>query len=174
MENKLGFLDRPVRRRWMLYASVVLVLVGLLVIGFQSLRNYRLATGARESVKNAMRSEGEAVARTIAVISHDDVVNRRYDRLQSYFTDLVGQQNIRYLALVTPDGKAVVHTDAKYLKQRLDDEISTKAIDATELTVQDSEKEKLFDVAVPVMGYTTKLAVVRVGISYARSDALFR
>jgi sensor histidine kinase regulating citrate/malate metabolism len=173
-QMKAGFMERPVRMRWLIRIVLALIIIGL--IGYlvtlwhtHSLRNTAIVT-----VRDRIKAEGTALAQTISVTSRDDIAARRYDKLQQYFADLVKQDGVQYIAVIMPDGRAVVHTNAKDRGKVLDDDLSKKAADATDTLVQDVAAQKVYDVAVPVMGLTRKDATVRVGISYADTERLFR
>jgi len=172
-QQKRGFMDRPVRLRWLLDVALVLVVAALVVFGIQAWSARAIKLAARRGVADQIKLKGEAVARTIAVTARQDILNGEYGRLQEYFVDMVSQRDILYLIVMTTDGTAVVHTDAKFRFKKLDDEVAKKALAANETLVQDLEATRTCDIAVPVMSFTRKTAVVRVGVSYASADEMF-
>jgi sensor histidine kinase regulating citrate/malate metabolism len=169
-QKKVRFLDRPVRLRWVIRIVMGLVILGVIAYGFQMWQMGRLRGDARQAVRDQIMAKGESVAQSIAITSRDDILNRRYGKLQDYFSDLVSQRDVQYLIVTTPDGRAVVHTDAKYRGKILDDDISKKAAAVDEMRTQDLKADKVYDVAVPVMSFTHKAAVIRVGVSYSAAD----
>jgi len=176
-QAKQTFWDRPVRLIWVARMIAALVLIGLVVLGIQAWRAAGMRDEARAALRRDIQSKGIDIARTIAVTSREDILNRSYDKLQGYCADIVSQRDepdVRYIAIITPDGQAVVHTDAKFRGRRLGDDISRKAAEAADTLVQDIEADRTLDIAVPVMAFTRKAAVVRVGLSYARAAQLFR
>lgn len=168
-----SFLDRPVRRRWFLYTSLLLIFACVVIYVSNAWGMHVLRDNARSAVKDQIKLRAETVARTIAITSRQDVLNANYKDLQTYLSDVVGQRDISYIAIVTPDGVAVVHTNAKYKGEKLTGEPNAKADATQQPIVQDIESDKMYDAAVPVMGFTQKAAVVRVGVSYASVDGMF-
>jgi hypothetical protein len=173
-QQKRGFMDRPVRLIWLVRIVIVLIVAALVILGLQAWGMSRLRGEARDAVREQIRLKGEAVAETLAVTAREDILTKHYDGLQRYFADLVRQPDITYLVVMTPDGRAVVHTDAKLRGVLLIDKLSGHAIGATELLVQQEPEKSAYDVAVPVMGFTRMEAVVRVGVSYTSADEMFR
>lgn len=171
--SKSRFLDRPVRRKWLLYVSGFLILVFLIAYGLLSWKMHVLKNDAKQAVMDQIRLRAETVAHTIAVTSRQDVLNANYKDLQTYFADVVGQRDISYIAVVNTQGVAVVHTDAKFRGKKLTGDTNVKADAAQEQITQTIESDKLYDVAVPVMGLTERAAVVRVGVSYAGTESMF-
>lgn len=170
---KQNFMDRPMRLRWVMRVVVILIVIGLLAVGFEMWQQYKLRGDARDAVRAEIKSKGVALAQTIAITSRDDILKSRYGTLQEYFGELVHQPNVKYLIIVTADGRAVVHTDAKFQGKTLDDEVSKKAADAEDTLIQDLDAEKSYDIAVPVMAFTRKAGVVRVGVSYGAVEKMF-
>jgi hypothetical protein len=67
------------------------------------------------------------------------------------------------------NGEAVVHTNNKFVGKRLDDKLAKIALGANKMVITNMSSQNLYDIAVPVMGFTAKAATIRVGISYARA-----
>ncbi|MBI2843678.1 MAG: hypothetical protein HYX78_09790 [Armatimonadetes bacterium] len=174
MERRTGFLERTMRLRWVFRIVIGLIIIALIIFAYMFWRQIELRRDARESVREQIRAKGVAIAQTIAVTSREDIMESRYDDLQDYFEDLVGQPDVRYIAVMTPEGRAVVHTNARFRGRVLDDAVSRKAAAADDVFVQDIAREDIYDIAVPVMAFTRKAAVVRVGVSYAQVQRMFR
>jgi sensor histidine kinase regulating citrate/malate metabolism len=168
-QKRKGFLDRPVRLRWPVRIVLGLIVIGLICYGIHLWQLSSLRGQAREALQNEIRQKGEALAQTIAVTAREDIRSSNSSKLQEYFADLVKQPDLQYLIVMETNGKAVVHTDAKFRGKKLDDDLARKALSASETQVTNVESRSLYDIAVPVMGFTSKAAVVRVGISYARA-----
>ncbi len=175
-QKKKGFLDRPVRLKWPVYIIGLLILLGLVLHVVKLWQMNSLREQAREAIRNEIKAKGQSLAETIAVTSRDDIRNGNYDKLQEYFADLVKlpQGDIQYLIVMKLNGEAVAHTNTKFRGKRLDDPYAKKALQADRLVIADAKKYQLYDIAVPVMGFTSRAAIVRVGISYARADDSFK
>ncbi len=164
------FLDRSIRLRWPIYFVGLLIVLGLYLQATHTLEVRRLNGDARAALKEEILSKGVAIAETIAVTARDDIRAENYDKLQEYFSDIVRQPSvdIQYLIVMKLDGEAAVHTNAKYRGKVLNDDSAKKALKAENLTVTEVDSQSLYDVTVPVMGFTSKSAVVCVGISYEK------
>jgi hypothetical protein len=173
-QRKRGFMDRPVRLRWLAYVALVLIIAALVVLGIQAWSVRTVKLQAQAGAASQIKLKGEAVARTIAVTARQDILNGEYGRLQEYFADLVTQPDMLYLIVMTTDGTAVVHTDTKFRSRKLEDEVAKRAVAADDMLVQVLKATKTYDIAVPVMSFTRKAAVVRVGVSYASAEDMFR
>ncbi|MEN6371127.1 MAG: hypothetical protein ABFD64_03855 [Armatimonadota bacterium] len=173
LHQRPAFLDRKVKLRWPLYFIGVLILAGLVLYGVMFWQTATIKSRARDMIQSEIRSKGEAIAETIAVTSRDDIKNGNFDKLQEYFSDLVKQKDIQYIIVMQPNGQAIVHTNTRYRGTRLIDELSQKALEITSVQATDVKDQKLYDVAVPVMSFTRRIAVVRVGVSYNRADQAF-
>jgi sensor histidine kinase regulating citrate/malate metabolism len=171
MEHKKQFIDRPVRLRWVIRMVLSLVIICFAIYLFHLWQMSTLRCKSRDAVQNEIMTKGEAIAQTIAVTSRDDIRNSSFDKLQEYFADLVRlpKGDVQYLIVMKPDGTAVVHTDAKYRGRRLGDTLAQNALKASDMVITNVNEKKLYDIAVPVMGFTSKAATVRVGISYSRA-----
>lgn len=172
-QQRRGFIDRPVRMKWLLWVAVILIVAALVIFGLQLWQTAKLRGEAREAIREQIRLEGVALAQTIAITSREDIIRSRYGLVEEYFAEIVRQPNVRYLIVMTPNGNAVVHTNARFRGKRLTDEVSRKALEAQETLAQNVEEENLYDVAVPVMSFTKKAAVVRIGMSYEETQQLF-
>ncbi|MEN6520870.1 MAG: hypothetical protein ABFD46_06945 [Armatimonadota bacterium] len=170
---KPGFLDRKVRFKWPLYFIVVLILAGLVLYGVMSWQAAIVKGRARDMIRSEIRSKGEAIAETIAITSRDDIRNGNFDKLQEYFSDLVKQKDLQYIIVMQPNGQAVVHTNSRYRGTLLKDDLSGRALEITSIRAVDVKDQGLYDVAVPVMSFTRRAAIVRVGISYNRANQAF-
>jgi hypothetical protein len=167
--QKKGFFDRPVRLRIVIRIIGVLILVCVAQYGIGVWRLASAKAQSRNAIQNEIRHKGEALAQVIAVTSREDVRNSSFDRLQDYFSDLVKQPDVQYLIVQKLNGEAAVHTDAKFRGKKLNDVLTKTALDAGELTVTDVKEKELYDIAIPVMNFTSRAAIIRIGVSYGRS-----
>lgn len=164
-----GFMDRPVRMRWVVRIVVGLVILALIGYGFMAWDAAKVRRANDEALKERVRSEAGLLATTISVTSRDAILAKDYNKLQQALSELVKPNGIEYIAVITPDGKAVVHTNARDRGRILDDDVSKTAAAANDLVIQDVQG-RLFDAAVPVMGLTRKEATVRVGVAYQSAE----
>lgn len=172
-ERRPGFLDRKIRLRWSVYLVGLLIIAGLVFYGITVWQTGTVRGQARDMMRSEIEAKGKAIAQTIAVISRDDVRNGNFDKLQEYFADLVRQQDLRYIIVMRPSGEAVVHTDNRLRGVILKDDPSGRSLQATDVAVMNVEDRELYDVAAPVMEFTRRIAVVRVGVSYTRAKEAF-
>lgn len=169
--NRTRFIDKTLRLVWVFRIVLFLILIGLASFGYQYYKTYAMRNTAIEALQSERSNYALALARTIAVTSREDILKSRFDVLQDYFSNIAqSSSNVAYIAIMTPDGTAVVHTDTKYRGKKLTDNVSEKAISTEKPIVQQNTDKKLFDADVPVMSYTQKAAVIRVGVSYANVD----
>lgn len=149
------------------------MLACVVMYGFNVWRLASIKTQARNAVRSEIQAKGVALAETIAVTSREDVRNSNYEKLQDYFADLVKQPDLQYLIVMKMNGEAAVHTDAKFKGKRLNDALALSALKIDELNISDDKDKQLFDIAIPVMGFTSRAAIIRIGISYGRAKQVF-
>jgi len=172
-ERRPVFLDRKIRLRWTVYIIGLLIIAALVFYGMTVWQMGNVRSQARKMMRNEIKAKGKAIAQTIAVTSRDDIRNGNFDKLQEYFADLVRQQDLRYIIIMKPNGEAAVHTDNRLRGVKLKDDPSKNALRVTDAAAMDVKDRELYDVAVPVMAFTRRIAVVRVGISYTRANEAF-
>lgn len=170
-QRKKGFLDRQIRLKWPAYFIIALIVLGFVLYGIHMWQIASLRGQARNAVQDEIRKKGESLAQTLATVGRDTIFSSDYEKQQDYFNSLVKmpETDLQYLIVMKMNGEAVVHTNSKYAGKKLDDKLAKKALGANKMVVTDVPSQNLYDIAVPVMGFTAKAAVVRVGISYARS-----
>jgi len=173
-QKKKGLLDRPVRLFWPFTLFIVFAVVICIGWFYHINKIANLRYTAKHVMKEEIRQKAEALGQTIAVTSRDDIRNSDFNKLQEYFIDIAkNNPDIEYLVVMKLNGEAVVHTDTKFRGKKLQDSLAQAALDADDVVVSEVDDKSLYDVAVPVMGFTSKAAVIRVGASFERSKQAF-
>lgn len=153
MENQVrpergGFLSRKIALRWTLILALVLVMLGAYQWGSKALECRRVVGAAEKALNTcASRSAGNT-ARAVSIFANRQIVAKDWARLQEYADQLVGGGAIVYLAIVNPEGIAMVHTDRSLLGKEY---------------VEPAD-ESVAHASVPAMSLTKQVATVRVGV----------
>ncbi len=109
---------------------------------------------------------GENVAKTIAVLAADDISARNYRLLQTRFTTIARETNLRYIALVrVSDGRALVHTNPDMTAKKLEGKEDQAAASTQTILKQNLQDKKIVDVALPLRT-VSEWFVIRVGVPY--------
>lgn len=157
MENEVrperrGFLSRRMTLRWTLILVLIVVLAGAYFWGSKALECARVAGEAEQALKTCASESADNTARAVSIFANRLIVTEDWAHLQEYADEVVGGGAIVYVAIVNPDGLAVVHTDRSLLNKEF---------------VEPGNKS-IAHASVPVMSFTKQVATVRVGVRYGQ------
>ena len=132
------------------YRLLIVALAGFYFWGSKALECRRVADAAEEALKTCASESAGNTARAVSIFANRQIVTEDWAHLQDYADELVGGGAITYVAIVNPDGVAVVHTDRSSLGKEF----------------VKPETPSVADASVPVMSLTEQVATVRVGVRY--------
>jgi len=110
-------------------------------------------------------SHGRLLAETYAQATGDALETKDDILLLSYMERLKKIPDVSYAMVLATDGRVIVHTDSSKVREKFQDPISLRALEAAETIVQEDvyDGEPIHDIAVPVLVNFKKVAVFRLG-----------
>ncbi|MFI5303237.1 MAG: methyl-accepting chemotaxis protein [Nitrospiria bacterium] len=170
MDHKIKY---GLRLKFVAIFSVLFLIQGALLGFFFVARE-------KTSLKDDMQQRGISLSKGLAYNSSYGVTVGDSDVLMGFLSGVLKEADVSYVVVMDKDGKVLAHSQKDFIGRTLTDEVSKKALTATESIAYDSKSEKgedLLEVVSPVRnritdgitdassGLGNSIGFVRIGLS---------
>ena len=124
----------------------------------------------KESLENELHKRGLALAADLARFTARPLIRPELATLRRFVNHSMEQDYVRYVIILDPHGKVVMHSDLAEVGKTYMDSLSIAAVNSkapgcSHLSLSQKE-ESLFDIFAPVQVSDVRLGTVRLGYSY--------
>jgi len=122
----------------------------------------------KETLESELRKRGLALASDLAKFTARPLLSQDLPTLRRYVTHSMEQDHVRYVVVLDPHGKVVMHSDLAQVGKTYKDNVSLAAVNAKApgCTHLSSQGELYYDIFTPIQVSDVRLGTVRLGYSY--------
>ncbi|MBW2739297.1 MAG: HAMP domain-containing protein [Deltaproteobacteria bacterium] len=124
----------------------------------------------KESLESELHKRGAALAADLARFTARPLLRPDLTTLRRFVNHSMKQDYVRYVIILDPHGKVVMHSDLAEVGKTYMDSLSTAAVNSKapgcSHTSLSEKEESLFDIFAPVQVSDVRLGTVRLGYSY--------
>jgi hypothetical protein len=152
-----------------IFVALILLVLGMYVWKTMAVRDAEqrmeaqraeLTTARRQALESQARGMLRLTGRPLAWAVRAEMLRNNLEQVDDYFNDFVREPGIVGVILIGKEGKVLLATNRKLVGQPAQDVVSKAVLEATGVTVEESEGVQRL--AVPVMSFNERLAVLAV------------
>ncbi len=151
------------RTRLTLLTEGLVVLIVLITGAITTIRE-------RQTLETELRKRGVALASDLGTFAIRPLLGNDLPTLRRFVNHTMEQDYVRYVAVLDPDGKVVMHSDLDEVGATYRDDLSAVALHTDGSGYVDVQNEpngeRYYDISVPVRVEDVRLGTIRIGYSY--------
>jgi PAS domain S-box-containing protein len=150
-------------------AKLTLLIESYVVI-FVLVTGYTATIREKENLDNELRKRGHALTSDLAKFMVKPLLSNDLPTLRRFVIQSMGQDYVRYVIVLDPNGKVVMHSDLSEVGQIYKDSLSVAALESNKSGYTDkhvAKNEELHcDMFMPIQVSDVRLGTVRLGYSH--------
>ncbi|MFQ3548927.1 MAG: hypothetical protein SNJ70_04190 [Armatimonadota bacterium] len=147
-ETRKSFLQKRITLKVFLIILAIIIILFFVLLIKQFMITRNIISYANKQIIEISTQSAENMARSIAVVGNEYLLDENYEQMQRYVDDLVKTSNIAYIAVLDKKNIAKVHTNRNDIGKKLDDL---------------NKDKNMIHVSVPVMSFTEQIGIVAIG-----------
>jgi PAS domain S-box-containing protein len=167
---------RPIRRsiRLSLRLKLTLLIESIVVI-LVIITGLITTIREKETLENELRKRGLALASDLARFTERPLLSHDLPALRRFVNQAMGQDYVRYVIILDPNGRVVMHSDLPEVGKTYTDSLSIKAVRSTRPGYTDvhtgKDRELHSDMFAPIAVSDVRLGTIRLSYSHLAIQA---